>query len=233
MPITYSPNALMNTDYFNFASGQDISGDPDETNLMIIVNMVSSIFEIIVGRPLISAEYSYIPTILDKDGITIIPNPAYDPVRAILDGPKSKELWLPVWPVTEIKTLQVNGTTITEQPMNYFNSDNTEDDGYFLYPTAGKIYYTPGFYHPMKRNVYLDYIAGYTTDSDEYLTLQYLCYQSVVKLMNLDPLLGDIDSEKLMDYQYKKIDPKVMDKYKGLIPEVWRFLQAYKRTVFA
>ena len=225
----YASNALINTDYFNGMSGQSIvSGSPEEFNLIINVNAASDIFEKILGRPILARDYSYISTDIDINGSSI-----YDPDRTIFDGPKGILFWFPVYPVNTIYTFMINGDVIPVAPPYTEDTDTYEEDGYFIYPKWGKLTYIDGFCHSLKQNLITKYNAGYISNSNEYQTIQYLCYLATVKFQSFSPEVADLESEKLMDYTYKKIDAKQLDKYQSLIPDVWRALQTYKRTVFA
>ena len=227
----YSLNALINTDYYNALSGQSIvAGSSDEFNLIFNVNIVSDLFEKILGRPILAREYSYISTDVDVNK-----NSIYDPDRTIFDGPKGKIFWFPVYPINIIDTFMINGSLILPaSPYTPDNSDTYNEDGYFLESLKwGKLTYIPGFFHSLKQNVVTKYNAGYLSSSFEYQTIQYLCYQSTIQFQSFSPEVGNLDFEKLMDYTYKKIDAKQLDKYQSLIPDVWRALQLYKRTSFA
>jgi hypothetical protein len=168
-----------------------------------LISHISAYMERYTDRKLAARDYDY----------TI----AGDKVDAIGDGDGTATFFTKQYPINSIATLKIGDNTITE------NTAWNADDGYILYPSQGKIYYSRGF-DAYRENIQLEYNAGYGVDTQDYTELNLICCHLVKFIWDNKGRLG-LKQEFLGRYRYTKGDFKSTDRW------LYRALDSYKRSV--
>lgn len=216
-------SCFIDIDYYNsllidYPEDQiDVSIETDKVERFnLISNYVTTFFEKYTNRLLKSRDYSYLSTDTDS----------YNPDVTIFDGILGNFFYFPNYPVNSITTFIVSDNIILEA------SDYSDTSGYFLYKPAGKLKYYGGFDYGYLQNIKIKYNAGYSDTSMEYSTLQYLTFQAVKQLIDMNPSDNLILSETLGSYKYTN---KTTSTNKSLIisSDIILLLDTFKRINFA
>ena len=212
--MAVSEHAFIDADLFQQLSSLSLTVD-EITNLEMLIDSVTDIFESFCSRKLKARDFSYLVS-ADQD-------------YAIFDGTKGTIFRFPTYPVNSLTTLIIDDETISVAT----TYDDT--DGYFLYNEKGELYYSYGFSFGYRQNVKLVWNGGYGSDHKSYKTLQHLTYLLSKKLW--DDNSGDVNpeviSEKIGSYSYSKMKPEEMSKLFGLPIYVFNNLGRFKWVVMA
>jgi len=172
----------------------------NSTLLETLVNQVASFMERYTSRKLKARDYDY-----SSDS---------DTTDSIGDGDGTTRFYTKQWPINSVTTLVIGDDTISA-------ASDWDDDGYFIYPNEGCIYYEDGF-DKYKQNIKLKYNAGYNADHSEYDLLKMITCALVGYIWENRDKLG-FRQEFLGRYRYTKGSFKDVDSW------VWETLDSFKR----
>lgn len=170
--MALNANALTTLD--DLKSYLNITTSDHDSLLEEIINAVSQFIEDYCHRYFISAER-----------------------EEYYSGDDMKYLSLKAYPITNVDTLQINETTISERT-------STSGSGYVIIADKGLIYYSGGFTEGIK-NIYVKYTGGYTTIPTD---LELACWD-ICGIIWTYRTKGDLKYEKMGDYAYARPVEKV------------------------
>lgn len=212
MAETLSTNAFIDYAYYNSLSGESFTSTDQQ--LIILINTITEIFETTANRLLKARDFSY-----DLDSVS------YNADYSIFDPPENENFYFPTFPVNSITEIKISDVIITAA------TDYYADDGYVLYNRAGKLYYYNGFDYGYFKNIKIKWNGGYASGSPLYSALQYWTYLSVNKMLN-NTVNSEMLSESIGNYRYTK-NPEYLSQFKGLLPEVYKYLIRLSKRGFA
>ena len=178
-----------------------------------LINSTSMMFEMFCNRPLKEQEYSYEST-----------SPNFNPDYSIFDGMRGIHFFLPTYPVSEVTSLIISGSTISEAV------EYNDTNGYFLHKKRGHIQYLGGFDFGSKRNVKINWKGGYAEGSAELEALKFLCYDMCKTIIHM-PKNSFFLSERIGNSSYSVPSPSHWKELKGIAPNIFGPLSAYKKAV--
>jgi hypothetical protein len=203
--------ALLTVEMYETLTGTTVT---ETDRVAMLIRVASLVFEFYCNRPLKARDFHYDSA-----------EDAYDEHRAIFDGPPGVFFFFPTYPVNSITTLIISDTTITAA------TAYDDSDGYHLYNKAGKIRYDGGFDHGYPRNVKAAWNGGYADNDVELFELQQLCALMVQSMLATSGEKFDLQSERLGNYSYSLISPKLVVELQGMNPKVFSRLSRYRKAI--
>jgi hypothetical protein len=215
MAVTLSSQCFIDLEYFNTNFNSTIiKNSEDQDKLYNILNYIVALFEHLTGRILKARDFS-----------SDVQLASYSEEYTNFDGPRGNIFWFPTYPVNSITSFSISGTTISAA------TDYQGDTGYLLYKELGKLIYFGGFDYGYFKNIVVNYNAGYGSTHKYYSELQYLTYLLASEQYVLEAGNENLIAETIGNYKYVRLNPRDLEKFKGLYPKIYYGIMKFRREV--